>query len=166
MQQLFLYQFKMLFSVFLLALVLVPNSGYGGVPAFPPIRYLGFSEMRFASFAQVLHNAVTGKDDLVVSSCSGEPFSKDHVYAVRDIEYQVALHGGHNLPIDIITDVLPCPNELGEVPAGALYRTDLWWCGAGSLIPSKEDGRIAIIEVSDSGQCELINLNNKGKEIT
>ena len=78
--------------------------------------------MRYSAFAQVLHNAVTGKEDLVVSTFNPLPFTKDAVYVVRDIETQVELYGGNDLKKQVLTDELPWPNEVEEVP-GELLRS-------------------------------------------
>lgn len=85
--------------------------------AFPAIRSLGATRMQYAAFSHILHNSQTGKEDLVVSTFSGLPDTKDKVWVVRDIEKQVALNGGNNLPTEVLTEEFYWPNELGEVPS-------------------------------------------------
>ncbi len=80
------------------------------------MRSLGYTDMKWGAFAQILHNAVTGKEDLVVSTFNALPLTKDPVYVVRDIETQVKLYGGNDLKKQVLTDEMPWPNEVEEVP--------------------------------------------------
>lgn len=84
---------------------------------FPPIRSLGYTDMSFAAFSQILHNSQTGTEDLVVSTFNGFPNTKDMVYVVQDIATQVGTpSGGNDLTKEVLTQDLYWPNELEEVP--------------------------------------------------
>ena len=82
----------------------------------PPVRSLGYTELPWVAFAQVLHNEVTGKEDLVVSSFNAIPTTLDDIYVVRDIEQVLAQYGGNDLPTQVLTNELIWPNEVEEIP--------------------------------------------------
>uniref|UniRef100_H2Z740 VCBS repeat-containing protein n=1 Tax=Ciona savignyi TaxID=51511 RepID=H2Z740_CIOSA len=95
--------------------------------------------------------------EIGVSFFSGSLSVKDHVYSINGVNEYL---NTDVFTSDMLTDELHWPNEVTQVPDG-IFDSRMWAVASGFFLPGKDDGAIALIDVSDKSNTAPVIISSK-----
>ncbi|XP_002124593.3 uncharacterized protein LOC100177500 [Ciona intestinalis] len=97
--------------------------------------------------------------DVGVSSFTGAVSVSDHVLSINGVQEYIETE---SFSLDTLTDQLHWPNEVSQVPDG-IFNNRVWAVASGFFLPGKDDGSIALMDVSDKSNTAPVIISNQAE---